>query len=113
MTARLAIEHGAIDFRAVNAVGLTLMTFNDIARARKWVRENAAKHSGLCVVEAITSTRLRKVYTAPVVVKVADDLAIPPPPDVPGPSPRSRAEAEALDTFAFVGWLFGDRRARA
>lgn len=63
------------DFAAVNGAGVTLYTFNDLPRARAWVRDNAAIHTGLHVQEVSLVTR--KIYSPPRRTRQADDLRIP------------------------------------
>lgn len=68
------------DYAAVNAMGVTLYTFNDIAKGRAWVRDNAALHDGL-VLEEI-SVVARRVYRPPSAAvrarRGAPDFVIPP-----------------------------------
>ena len=45
-----------IDYEAVNARGVVLSTFSDLAMARAFVRDRACVHDGLHVVE-VTVTR--------------------------------------------------------
>lgn len=86
---RLRVEIGEPDYCAVNSRGCTVKTFSDLELARKWVADNAHLHDGLHVVEVIISARKRRVYTPRVrpaaVAPLDDDLAIPPPPDIPAP----------------------------
>lgn len=49
------------DYVAVNSRGVKLYTFNDAAKARAWVRSNAALHDGLHLQEV--SLVARKIYT--------------------------------------------------
>lgn len=63
------------DYAAVNGLGVKLYTFNDIAKGRAWVRDNAAVHVGLHLVEvAITE---RRVYRPPAAAVRRNDFAIP------------------------------------
>lgn len=57
------------DFAAVNASGVTLRTFNDIKRAREWVRDNAWQHAGLHLQEV--SLVARKIYTPRFAARIA------------------------------------------
>lgn len=62
------------DYAAVNARGVTLYTFNDLATARAWVRDNAHQHDGLMLEEvALTARRIYRPRPA----KRADQFAIP------------------------------------
>lgn len=50
------------DYAAINRLGRILITFNDLAMARAWVRERAAEHDGLHVAEITVTTTIRPVY---------------------------------------------------
>ena len=63
------------DWQAVNAKGAILYTFNDIARARAWVRENAALHDGLVLEEV--SLVARRVYRPPAAAVRRNDFRVP------------------------------------
>lgn len=71
MTVRIVRQ----DFQAVNGCGVTLRTFNDPAKGRAWVRENAALHEGL-VLEEVALTA-RRIYRPPSISRRRFDLAIP------------------------------------
>lgn len=63
------------DYAAVNGLGVKLYTFNDVAKGRAWVRDNASIHVGLHLVEiAVTE---RRVYRPPAARRQRDDFAIP------------------------------------
>jgi hypothetical protein len=49
------------DYAAYNARGVQVRTFNDLPRARAWVRDNASLHVGLHLQEV--SLVARKIYT--------------------------------------------------
>lgn len=63
------------DFQAVNSRGIVLFTFNDAAKGRAWVRENAALHDGL-VLEQIEIVA-RRVYRPRGVAARPDPFSIP------------------------------------
>lgn len=61
------------DYAAVNSHNVTLRTFNDLPRARAWVRDNASLHAGLHLQEV--SLVARKIYTPR--HRPASDFSIP------------------------------------
>jgi len=63
------------DFAAVNGKGVTLCAFNDAAKGRAWVRDNAALHDGL-VLEEIAITA-RRVYRPPAAAVRRNDFRVP------------------------------------
>lgn len=63
------------DFAAVNGLGVTLCTFNDAAKGRAWVRDNAALHTGLVLEEV--SVTARRVYRPPSAAVRRADFRIP------------------------------------
>lgn len=63
------------DYAAVNALGVTIYTFNDLAKGRAWVRQNASLHIGLHLQEIALVAR--KVYRPPSPRFRADAFAIP------------------------------------
>lgn len=63
------------DFQAVNARGVTLATFGDVALARAWVKRNAALHDGLHVEEVTTTVTRRRTYV-PRVISLADHRSV-------------------------------------
>ena len=66
------------DYAAVNARGVTLYTFSDLAKARAWVRDNAHLHSGL-TLESIQLVA-RRIYKPR--ASNRECFAIPPMPAV-------------------------------
>ncbi|CAN7173168.1 hypothetical protein [Brevundimonas sp. LjRoot202] len=66
-----------IDYAAVNARGVILRTFNDAAKGRAWVRENAALHADLHLQELTTVQIARRIYRpAPAAIR-RHDLSFP------------------------------------
>lgn len=63
------------DWQAVNGKGVVLYTFNDVAKGRAWVRDNAALHDGLILEEV--SVTARRVYRAPAAAVRRSDFRIP------------------------------------
>lgn len=50
------------DFQAVNARGIVLRTFDNLQTARKWAREHASEHDGLCIQSVVVTVRTQVVY---------------------------------------------------
>lgn len=65
------------DYRAVNAKGVTLYTFNDEGRGRAWVRDNACLHDGLRLVAVTLTETSRRIYTPRTAKPKRDAFAIP------------------------------------
>jgi hypothetical protein len=63
------------DYAAVNGLGVKLYTFNDASKGRAWVRDNAAIHTGLHLVEVALTER--RIYRPPSIRPRHDDFAIP------------------------------------
>jgi len=63
------------DWQAVNSKGVVLYSFNDIARGRAWVRENASLHDGLVLEEVALVAR--RVYRPPAAAVRRNDFRIP------------------------------------
>lgn len=63
------------DWQAVNGKGVVLYTFNDVAKGRAWVRDNAALHDGLILEEV--QLVARRVYRAPSAAARRNDFSIP------------------------------------
>lgn len=71
------------DYAAVNVRGVTLCTFNDVAKGRAWVRQNAVLHDGLHLREVTITTKSRRIYAAPAAAVRRNDFRFPSSPGEP------------------------------